>query len=216
MRTFLLMVLCTIAINIFPCSSFSANPVPQVSIAEKRTTSPQNGQNGVHAQRGYRKGVPQQNAPTDANETTIEVSIQDPQLNGENKMATSESSVNKHAFRSFLIYCVLAALLIGTVLGLTHVSPKYIDDFLGYNGLRYVALVLILTAVALFGLMHIIEGKDVTVLLSAIAGYILGADSGGMCKRHSYGNDRNPVPEQDSTPTPNTCLTAPTPPTPAG
>jgi hypothetical protein len=216
MRELFLVFICIIFIGTPINAAFTASWSSANSQNDGNTASLRNGQDDGSGRRSARQGTKQQVAPPTAIGTTIEVSIQESNSRTENKTATNEASVDRHAHRSFAIYCGLAAVLFSIMFGLSHVRPEYLDDFLENNGLRYIALVLILAAVALFGLLRIIEGKDVTVLLSAIAGYILGADGGALCRRHMRNDDRGPAPDGGAPKTSSNCPTAPATPAPVG
>ncbi len=72
-----------------------------------------------------------------------------------------------YLFSALSLYCVVFAVAS---------TNKDIGFYLlGHGGLRYIALLLIVTALVLFGVEKILEGKEISALLGTIAGYILGA-----------------------------------------
>jgi hypothetical protein len=53
------------------------------------------------------------------------------------------------------------------------------DVFSGQAGLQFIALFALIIAIILFGIVDILEGKELAALLGGLSGYILGRSSGG-------------------------------------
>ncbi len=59
-------------------------------------------------------------------------------------------------------------------------SPKNIADyFFSDTGLQFITLFVLIIAIILFGILKILEGRELAAILSGIAGYILGKSKGG-------------------------------------
>ena len=82
-------------------------------------------------------------------------------------------------FKAALIFFILTIGLLGLIGGLAILNDKLVSDIFSHGGLRFIALVLILMALVLFGVTAILEAKEISALLGTIAGYILGAGASG-------------------------------------
>ncbi len=59
-------------------------------------------------------------------------------------------------------------------------SPKNIADyFFSDTGLQFITLFVLIIAIILFGILKILEGRELAAILSGIAGYILGKSKSG-------------------------------------
>jgi len=66
-------------------------------------------------------------------------------------------------------------------------SPKNIADyFFSDTGLQFITLFVLIIAIILFGILKILEGRELAAILAGISGYILGKSKGG--------NNNNPPP----------------------
>lgn len=81
----------------------------------------------------------------------------------------------KQSFRLMMsiAFCILVALVI---LGFFFAIHKYdvASIFEGEKGIQFITLFLVIIAIILFGIMGILEGKELSALLGALSGYILG------------------------------------------
>lgn len=75
-----------------------------------------------------------------------------------------------------LYYAVIifALILISFLFLFKKSSPEIGNDFLNGNGLQFIALFAIIISTILFGILGILEGKELAAILSGIAGFILG------------------------------------------
>ncbi|NRB25723.1 hypothetical protein [Shewanella sp.] len=75
-------------------------------------------------------------------------------------------------------FCVLVAIVI---IGFFYISYKNneiaVKVFSGENGIKFITLFLVIIAIILFGIMGILESKELSALLGGIAGFILGKES---------------------------------------
>ncbi|MCB0713544.1 MAG: hypothetical protein KDD67_14550 [Ignavibacteriae bacterium] len=67
------------------------------------------------------------------------------------------------------------------------------DNLLSNNGLQFVTLFVLIIAIILFGILSILEGKELAAIISGIAGYILGKGAADFNK--SQGQNRLPTPD---------------------
>ena len=77
---------------------------------------------------------------------------------------------------TILFSCIIGSLLI-LFFALIYLKsgPDIAEDFLSSgNGLQFITLFCIIIAIILFGVMGILEGKELAAILSGISGYILG------------------------------------------
>jgi hypothetical protein len=70
---------------------------------------------------------------------------------------------------------MIGLLLLGFFLIIAFKSDKNIGrQFLGDSGLQFVTMFVLIIAVILFGILGILEAKELTAILSGVSGYILG------------------------------------------
>ncbi|WP_289031909.1 hypothetical protein [uncultured Paraglaciecola sp.] len=87
----------------------------------------------------------------------------------------------RNSFRSLIsiAFCVLVAIVI---IGFYYIAIKKEEIahsiFAGEKGIQFVTIFLIVIAIILFGIMGILEGKELSALLGGLSGYILGRVSG--------------------------------------
>lgn len=208
---FLLLLTCVL-LSYAPIRKFvNAGDVARVmAVAPENTGSVR----GERANAASRRGGPEGSAghgtaADNSNDANIEVNIQAGRDVPKNAVGDEKSRSLQ-----FLIYCAFILAVFGSLFTMYMFAPSTFNrelyiTFLHNNGLRYIALAAIIVAIVLFGLTEVIEGKDVTVLLSAIAGYVLGADSSVSRRRD---DDRSRPPENGAPSSePSSCC----PPTPA-
>jgi hypothetical protein len=75
------------------------------------------------------------------------------------------------AFFSLLILFLLAAFFIVVYKKST---DKLSEKLLGENGLKFITLFVLIIAIILFGILGILEGRELSAIISGISGYILG------------------------------------------
>jgi hypothetical protein len=76
---------------------------------------------------------------------------------------------------SFYFTVMIGLLLLGFFLIIAFKSDKNIGrQFLGDSGLQFVTMFVLIIAVILFGILGILEAKELTAILSGVSGYILG------------------------------------------
>jgi hypothetical protein len=76
---------------------------------------------------------------------------------------------------SFYFTVMIGVLLLGFFLIIAFKSDKNIGrQFLGESGLQFVTMFVLIIAVILFGILGILEAKELTAILSGVSGYILG------------------------------------------
>lgn len=76
-----------------------------------------------------------------------------------------------------MIFAILIALVIGgffLVISLTKGAGSLSERLLSDGGLQFVTIFVLIIAVVLFGVLKILEGRELAAILSGIAGYILG------------------------------------------
>jgi hypothetical protein len=82
---------------------------------------------------------------------------------------------------SFYFTWLIGVLLFGFFAIIFLKSDKSIGSvFLTGHGLQFVSLFVLIIAVILFGILGILEGKELTAILSGISGYILGKGVSGV------------------------------------
>ena len=69
---------------------------------------------------------------------------------------------------------IFALILISFYFLFRKSSAEIGNDFLNGNGLQFIALFAIIISTILFGILGILEGKELAAILSGIAGFILG------------------------------------------
>ena len=72
-------------------------------------------------------------------------------------------------------------------------TPNIGNDFLNGNGLQFIALFAIIISTILFGILGILEGKELAAILSGIAGFILGRGLNAKGKPGDDDNSKAPV-----------------------
>ncbi len=67
-------------------------------------------------------------------------------------------------------------------------------EFLGDNGLQFVTLFVLVIAIILFGILGILEGRELAAILSGISGYILGKGINNRASQEKRKKDENKAP----------------------
>ena len=87
---------------------------------------------------------------------------------------------------------LIAFLLIGFFTIIYFKSDKSIGkDFLGDNGLQFITLFVLIIAIILFGILGILEGRELAAILSGISGYILGKGINNNGRRRVVDRNNN-------------------------
>jgi hypothetical protein len=93
-----------------------------------------------------------------------------------------ETDVQKNNYTS-TVTSVFAALVGGVILGFYVLAFKNKDVqaqiFSGDRGIQFITLFSLVIAIILFGILGILEGKELSALLGGLSGYILGRGSHG-------------------------------------
>jgi len=82
----------------------------------------------------------------------------------------------RNSFRKMIsgVFCALVGVVIIGFFFLAQKKEIAEDIFSGEKGIQFITLFLIVIAIILFGILGILEGKELSALLGAISGYILG------------------------------------------
>lgn len=85
----------------------------------------------------------------------------------------------RNSFRKLIsgVFCALVGVVIIGFFFLAQKKEIAEDIFSGEKGIQFITLFLIVIAIILFGILGILEGKELSALLGAISGYILGRAS---------------------------------------
>ncbi|WKA25680.1 hypothetical protein [Bradyrhizobium roseum] len=80
--------------------------------------------------------------------------------------------------RSTYIFAILVGAVIIGFFGVAFRSPKVQEAiFTGESGIQFITLFSLVIAIILFGVLKILEGKELAALLGGLSGYILGRHS---------------------------------------
>lgn len=105
-------------------------------------------------------------------ETLVEIDEQSNSL-----LQTDILSIN-YTDRSTYIFAILVGAVIIGFFGIAFRSDKVRDAiFTGESGIQFVTLFSLVIAIILFGVLKILEGKELAALLGGLSGYILGRGS---------------------------------------
>jgi len=84
-------------------------------------------------------------------------------------------------------FTILLGVLLIVFIAVVIISKKDIADyFFSDTGLQFITLFVLIIAIILFGILKILEGRELAAILAGISGYILGKSKGG--------NNNNPPP----------------------
>lgn len=95
---------------------------------------------------------------------------------------------NKNYFRSEIsyIFSSLVAIVIAGFFLIVYYKENVVSDiFSGDKGIQFITLFLIIIAVILFGIMGILESRELSALLGALSGYILGRSTYTVRKQNN-------------------------------
>ncbi len=91
---------------------------------------------------------------------------------------TTETLSNSYTNTSTIIFSILVGGVILGFFGIAFRSEKVRDAiFSGESGIQFVTLFSLVIAIILFGVLGILEGKELSALLGGLSGYILGRGS---------------------------------------
>lgn len=108
----------------------------------------------------------------DLDETLVEIDEQSNSL-----LQTDILSIS-YTDRSTYIFAVLVGAVIVGFFGVAFASDKVKEViFSGESGIQFVTLFSLVIAIILFGVLKILEGKELAALLGGLSGYILGRGS---------------------------------------
>ena len=92
-----------------------------------------------------------------------------------NSLLTTETLSVSYTDRSTYIFAVLVGAVILGFFTIAFTSEKVRDAiFTGESGIQFVTLFSLVIAIILFGVLKILEGKELAALLGGLSGYILG------------------------------------------
>ncbi|QKJ28847.1 hypothetical protein HQ865_03445 [Mucilaginibacter mali] len=115
-----------------------------------------------------------------------------------NRMNIEQSQQNFRQWTSFIFAGLLAIIIGGFFYILFRSDNNNLASLLmGESGLQFITLFSLIISIILFGVLNILEGKELAAIISAIAGFILGkydpAKVGGAAGGGA-GNGGNPPP----------------------
>lgn len=91
---------------------------------------------------------------------------------------TVETLHSSYTNTSTIIFGLLVGGVILGFFGIAYISEKVRDAiFSGESGIQFVTLFSLVIAIILFGVLKILEGKELSALLGGLSGYILGRGS---------------------------------------
>jgi hypothetical protein len=94
-------------------------------------------------------------------------------------------------YSSTLIFALMIALLIAGFFYIATRSPVALDDiFSSDKGIQFITLFSLVITIILFGVLNIIEGKELSILLGGLSGFILGRTTDNSVKSRSNGPER--------------------------
>ena len=123
--------------------------------------------------------------------------------NIENSLADIERTIDKlldpevakRRFKLIMssVFAGLVAFVIGGFFYVARIDEKVRQAmFSGQAGIQFVTLFSLVIAIILFGILEILEGKELAALLGGLSGYILGRTTGGMTTQQSGSNAPKP------------------------
>jgi len=90
-------------------------------------------------------------------------------------MLNIEEERNNFRTMISIAFCVLVAIVIIGFYFIAFKKEEIAESiFAGEKGIQFVTIFLIVIAIILFGIMGILEGKELSALLGGLSGYILG------------------------------------------
>ena len=105
--------------------------------------------------------------------------------------------------RSTIIFAILVGGVIIGFFAIAFISPAVRDAiFTGDSGIQFVTLFSLVIAIILFGVLKILEGKELAALLGGLSGYILGKAGQPAVTPAAIGNQPAPASPPPPTPTP--------------
>lgn len=108
----------------------------------------------------------------------------------------AELERSKYTSSATYVFGVLVgAVIVGFFLIAFFSAPVRTAIFAGDSGIQFVTLFSLVIAIILFGVLEILEGKELAALLGGLSGYILGRSSGGSAQPSG-----GPAPAQPAAP----------------
>ncbi len=96
------------------------------------------------------------------------------------EMLRTNIFLNSYTNWSTLVFSALVALVIGSFFIITYKTGIGGQILAGDSGIQFVTLFALIIAIILFGVLKILEGKELAALLGGLSGYILGRGSLGQ------------------------------------
>lgn len=117
-----------------------------------------------------------------------------------NRMNIEQSQQTFRQWVSF-IFAGLLAIIIGCFFFVLfkNNSTQTASILMGESGLQFITLFSLIISIILFGVLNILEGKELAAIISAIAGFILGKYN----PTKDNGKQPNPNPDPNPNPAPN-------------
>jgi hypothetical protein len=85
-----------------------------------------------------------------------------------------------YTLNSTIVFGLLVGAVIGGFFWIAIISPNVREQiFVGQFGIQFVTLFSLIIAIILFGVLKILEGRELAALLGGLSGYILGRSSNG-------------------------------------
>jgi hypothetical protein len=108
------------------------------------------------------------------------------------ELMTSNDAENTFRIDMGACFVILVMLLIGFFFFFSSRSGSMKDIFKNDRGLQFITLFSLVIAITMFGLLNILEGKELSALLGGLSGYILGRSNivGGGSRELDNQDDR--------------------------
>ena len=99
------------------------------------------------------------------------------------ELMMSNDAENKFRFNMGAGFVILVGVLIIGFFVIGLLSKSIGQMFRNDRGLQFITLFSLVIAITLFGLLNILEGKELSALLGGLSGYILGRSNAGAGER---------------------------------
>ncbi|HWX84127.1 MAG TPA: hypothetical protein VNZ48_11075 [Xanthobacteraceae bacterium] len=104
-----------------------------------------------------------------------------------------ESNDKRYTLYSTIVFGIAVVIVIGAFFFVAYKSEAVrAAIFANDSGLQFVTLFSLVIAIILFGVLKILEGRELAALLGGLSGYILGR--GGISRQASFGGSGQPSP----------------------
>jgi hypothetical protein len=120
------------------------------------------------------------------------------------EMLTTTMFLSSYTNWSTIVFSALVALVIGSFFAITYKAGIGGQILSGDSGIQFVTLFALIIAIILFGVLKILEGKELAALLGGLSGYILGRGSGAQRDASMPQSPNNRKSEATDSATPST------------